>query len=402
MKQRSAYAALGLIAILTVLATGAGAVNLPAPVSEKVRQLRDDYFRALHEAHQARRSAATPEDGIRLYHQKLPNPSQYVEKCLELARLNPSDPGQVDALVAAVEFSDVAWNWKDETVRPISAIQMLADRADDPKLAEALPYLKDLYNPAARDLLRAIAKKNRSRDVRGQALFMLAMSLKEHAELLEIFRESAQFRADLEKSNGTDWLAPIVAAKPAALQTDAISLLEESRDQFADVKVNDEPIGPRAGRALFQLRRLGIGQVAPEIAGRDENGSDMRLSDDRGKVVMLVFWGGWCGSCMAEVPRERELVKRMAGKPFVLLGINSDQPDQVKQIVQKHQINWNSWVDGTLDGPQPIAKAWNIGPWPKVYLLDATGVIRYNELNFARDDEMNRAVDALIAEVRQL
>jgi hypothetical protein len=163
MRQGSGYAALGLIAVLTMLAGGARAVTSPSAISEQVRQLRDDYFRALHEANQARRSAATPEDGIRLYRQKLPNPAQYLEKCLELAKLNPADPGAVDALIAAVEFSDVAWNWKDEKVDPISAIQMLADHADDPKLAEALPYLKDLYNPAARDLLRAIAGSQQRR-----------------------------------------------------------------------------------------------------------------------------------------------------------------------------------------------------------------------------------------------
>ena len=399
MTLRFLRVALVWISLLPVLSGAAGAAN-PSSVADQVKQLRDDYFRALHEAKQAHRSAATPEEGIRLYRQKLPNPARCVEKCLELARANSADPGAVDALIAAVEFSDVAWNWKDEPVRPISAIQMLLDHADDPRLAEALPYLKDLHNPTARDLLRAVAEKNRNREVRGEALFMLAMSLKEHAELLEIFRESPAFRADLEKSNGADWLAPIDAADPAALQAEAITLFERSRDRFADVKVNDEPIDRRVERALFQLRHLGIGQVAPEISGRDENGLEMRLSDYRGKVVMLVFWGGWCGSCMAEVPRERELVQKMAGKPFALLGINSDETDGAKQVMQKNRINWHSWLDGPLDGPQHIAKAWNVGPWPKVYLLDAAGRIRCNQLDFARSDEMNRAVDALLAENR--
>ena len=44
-----------------------------------------------------------------------------------------------------------------------------------------------------------------------------------------------------------------------------------------------------------------------------------------GKVVVLVFWGSWCGPCMAAVPHERQLVERFKGRPFVVVGVNSDE-----------------------------------------------------------------------------
>jgi hypothetical protein len=80
---------------------------------------------------------------------------------------------------------------------------------------------------------------------------------------------------------------------------------------------------------------------------------------------------------MADVPHERSLVKRLEGKPFALLGINSDKDREVvKKAVAKEGITWRSWWNGGgTDGP--ITRKWNVHSWPALYLLDATGVIRY-------------------------
>src|SRR5437870_8904390 len=75
-------------------------------------------------------------------------------------------------------------------------------------------------------------------------------------------------------------------------------------------------------------------------------------------------------------PHERSLVKRLEGKPFVLLGINSDQnKDELNKAIEANQITWRSWWDGgSTSGP--IATKWNVHGWPTLYLIDAGGVIR--------------------------
>jgi len=94
-------------------------------------------------------------------------------------------------------------------------------------------------------------------------------------------------------------------------------------------------------------------------------------------------------------PHERSLVKRLEGKSFALIGVNSDPKDRVRQAMKKENITWRSWWDGgSTEGP--IAKAWNVSGWPTTYVLDAKGVIRSKNV---REAEMDKAVDKLLAEL---
>jgi len=94
-------------------------------------------------------------------------------------------------------------------------------------------------------------------------------------------------------------------------------------------------------------------------------------------------------------PHERSLVKRLEGKPFALLGINSDPKDRLRQVMKKENITWRSWWDGGDTGG-PISTTWNVKGWPTTYVLDAKGVIRYRDV---REEQMDKAVDALLKEM---
>ena len=63
--------------------------------------------------------------------------------------------------------------------------------------------------------------------------------------------------------------------------------------EFADIPYQGKTLGAAASRNLFEIRNLSIGKVAPEIDGEDIDGNSMKLSDYRGKVVVLDFWGDW-------------------------------------------------------------------------------------------------------------
>ncbi len=96
---------------------------------------------------------------------------------------------------------------------------------------------------------------------------------------------------------------------------------------------------------------------------------------------------------------ERSLVKRLEGKPFVLLGVNSD-PDraELKKVMDKEKITWRSfWNGGSTQGP--ISGRWNIEGWPTLFLIDAKGVIRHMHLGSPGDKALDDELDKLIAEM---
>ena len=95
-------------------------------------------------------------------------------------------------------------------------------------------------------------------------------------------------------------------------------------------------------------------------------------------------------------PHERSLVKRLQGKPFALLGINSDPKNTLRETIKREGMvsPWRSWWDGG-NPSGPIATRWNVNGWPTTYVLDAKGVIRFKNV---REKEMDKAVDTLIAE----
>ena len=95
-------------------------------------------------------------------------------------------------------------------------------------------------------------------------------------------------------------------------------------------------------------------------------------------------------------PHERSLVKRLANKPFALIGVNSDSDrEKIKAVMKKEGITWRSfWNGGGTSGP--ISTAWNVSGWPTIYVLDAKGVIRFKDV---RGEELDKAIDSLLAEM---
>lgn len=115
---------------------------------------------------------------------------------------------------------------------------------------------------------------------------------------------------------------------------------------------------------------------------------------------------------MADVPHERSLVKRLEGKPFVIVGVNSDTDrDALRRVCADKGITHRSFWDGEGQSG-PIASRWNVQAWPTLYLLDGKGVIRFkgsilrsHSVRKGKDGKLvpfrhlDDAVDALMAEV---
>jgi peroxiredoxin len=181
------------------------------------------------------------------------------------------------------------------------------------------------------------------------------------------------------------------------LQFGTLSPEQEARvlDHFSALATRYPKDAPILDRGQRLIRRLGVWKVAPEITGRDLDGVPFKLSDYRGRVVVLTFSGEWCAACRGDYPFQRLLLELYKDRPFVLLGVNSDRdPRSAKQSKLDHGLAYRTWWDGggSKSTEGPIAKAWSVTGWPTVYVLDDRGVIRFANL---------RQEDLLIG-VRQL
>jgi hypothetical protein len=95
---------------------------------------------------------------------------------------------------------------------------------------------------------------------------------------------------------------------------------------------------------------------------------------------------------------ERSLVEKMQGKPFVLLGVNTDEDrEEIKQVIEEKRLGWRSWWDGSTDGP--ISQKWEIKSFPTIFLIDQKGIIRYRG---PQGKSFKEAMDNLDVEIERL
>ena len=96
-------------------------------------------------------------------------------------------------------------------------------------------------------------------------------------------------------------------------------------------------------------------------------------------------------------PHERSLVKKMEGKPFVLLGVNSDTDKaKLKKRMAEEKITWRSFWNGPDGTGGPISTAWNVQGWPTLYVIDHKGVIRHKYLGSPGDEVLDGVIEKLV------
>jgi len=93
-------------------------------------------------------------------------------------------------------------------------------------------------------------------------------------------------------------------------------------------------------------------------------------------------------------PHERSLVQKFAGKPFTILGINSDDQQELAKIIDNGTVQWPCIFDGG-DTSGPISTAWQVQGWPTIYIIDGKGKIRFEPHSGGEIDE---AIGTLLSE----
>jgi peroxiredoxin len=140
-----------------------------------------------------------------------------------------------------------------------------------------------------------------------------------------------------------------------------------------------------------RLARLSmVGKPAPEISGTDADGKAIKLSDYKGKVVLVDFWATWCVPCSGEMHRFNIVANRYASKGLVVLGVNEDplatgsaaKPEEIRSAIRRflidHRVSWPSVIDEP--GDKSISTAYGVNDIPANFLIGPDGKIVAFEL----------------------
>jgi peroxiredoxin len=126
------------------------------------------------------------------------------------------------------------------------------------------------------------------------------------------------------------------------------------------------------------------GQMAPDFALKRESGSNLRLSELRGQVVLINFWASWCAPCRTEMPHFNRLYAKFHAAGFTLLGISVDEkPNDARAMAQKLNIGFPVLFDVTLDSSAydyskfHVARLYGVNRMPTTVIIDRNGRVRY-------------------------
>ena len=227
----------------------------PETPAEEYKALVKEYQDKRQEYVKAYREAKTDAERREVIKEKNPKPDEFAARFLKLAEDNAKDAVGLDA--AAWLVQNVGSGAESQKAVKI----LIANHVENPKIGPVCLPLLYSGSPEAEKFVRAVLEKNPTKEAQGLACYALARYLKNNA------------RGDVNK----EWEG----------------LFERAAEKYGDVKYGTRTVADMAKGELFEIRNLAIGKTAPDIEGEDIDGKKFKLSDYRGKVVVLDFWGNW-------------------------------------------------------------------------------------------------------------
>lgn len=349
-----------------------------------------------------------------------PNPdSVMLPRFLAYAKKHSNSPLAFDAIAFVIQQGGPAtgalhaspWQCKERAIDIV-----LMHYMDDQRIGHLFDMLS-LSIPSVKTelLLRAGFRQERNSDTRAAAGLALAKYLHHQAPYRQ---RSSQLKGKVRIDSFFDrhWKL-IVTPHLESLEYDRDSVSEEVdtllnhvATRYSELKAPEFRLsGP--GKVLLQsvpqknhttygdlARLLKVrwsefrpGNKAPELLGKDFDSQEFRLSDHKGKVVLLVFSANWCAPCKRLYPVYRAVVEKFDKDRFVMLSVSRDESvDTLKSSVESGEITWRCWWDGR-DGP--INEAWGIDGVPAIFLLDHEHV--FQEINFHQGSSLEDFSDAI-------
>jgi thiol-disulfide isomerase/thioredoxin len=350
---------LGLALAVPVLrATDAGTDQGKSPVQE-FRELAKAFHDRMTDLGKQFDAAKTDEEKAAIREKALKDtPAEFGPKALALAKAHPKEPVTLDMLLwicsSAVQAPQV----------PEALDTLLRDYPAEEKLVVICEPLESRADGV--ELLRAFHTKVTNKTVQAIAKYFLAHALHEQEQpTREQNREAERLVAEfLELSKNMDTIPHPLVKKAEGLE--------------------------------WEVRFLAIGKnVPPDTEAENLAGKPAKITEYKGKVIVLDFWATWCIPCKEMIPHERELVKKNADKPFVFISVSADEKkDTLSGFLNRESMPWVHW----WSGESGLVEKWNIREYPTLYVIDAKGVIRAKFVGPGNEKKLEALVEKLVQE----
>ena len=212
---------------------------------------------------------------------------------LELAANNPADPIALEALMQAVWMVNhnafPAGGQDSPGLKAMSVL--LRDHTQSDKLGPICLRISSGFRGEYETFLRTILDKNPHKSVQALACLALAQFLNDRQQRLAQIQEQSDLVPEYERLFGKEYLDDLQRRDRAQGAKEIEALFERARTEYATEKIPYEgTVGAKAKAELFEFRYLRVGKIAPDIEGEDQDGRRFKLSDYRGRVVLLDFW----------------------------------------------------------------------------------------------------------------
>jgi peroxiredoxin len=126
--------------------------------------------------------------------------------------------------------------------------------------------------------------------------------------------------------------------------------------------------------ATMSTQAIAPATAAPDFTLRTMDGPNLRLQEQRGRVVLVNFWATWCGPCRQEMPHMNRLYEKYRSSGFVLLGVNVDEdPRNAAGVAAKLGVKFPV----LLDTDKKVSKLYDLSTMPSTVLIDRDGRVRY-------------------------
>ncbi|MBV9301671.1 MAG: TonB family protein [Acidobacteriaceae bacterium] len=157
------------------------------------------------------------------------------------------------------------------------------------------------------------------------------------------------------------------------------------RDAFVILTLGAVSVGPGLAQKPQSMADYFVGHAAPDFHLKDLGGHDVELRSLKGQVVVLDFWAAWCGPCRAEIPAIERLSKQFAKKNVVVLGVNSEEPeDTVRRFVAKNKLTYRIVL--TRENAAVI-RQYGARNLPTIAVIDKDGIIAAYRVGERPDSE---------------